>query len=190
LRSVVADLADQTAVLGANESVLSSGSGIAPPVLRGATEGGSTMAGKSGRGFARMEPEKQREIARAGGRAAHASGHAHEWDSQQAAIAGRKGGLAAHHHKGATYPKTGDHDGGARAEEGDGREALHLEGGDKEISPPEEATVHAEGEGEGNIVAEVEYPESEGLEPGTDAHAHGDLGEQRTKGHRPRPMSH
>ncbi|HPP75517.1 MAG TPA: KGG domain-containing protein, partial [Armatimonadota bacterium] len=33
------------------------------------------------RGFASMDPEKQREIARKGGRAAHEKGTAHEWDS-------------------------------------------------------------------------------------------------------------
>lgn len=48
------------------------------------------------RGFASMDPEKQREIARKGGRAAHQKGTAHEWDSEEARIAGRKGGEASH----------------------------------------------------------------------------------------------
>ena len=48
------------------------------------------------RGFASMDPEKQREIARKGGRAAHEKGTAHEWDSEEARIAGRKGGEASH----------------------------------------------------------------------------------------------
>lgn len=48
------------------------------------------------RGFASMEPEKQREIARKGGRAAHEKGTAHEWDSDEARDAGRKGGEASH----------------------------------------------------------------------------------------------
>jgi len=43
-----------------------------------------------------MDPEKQREIARKGGRAAHEKGTAHEWDSEEARIAGRKGGEASH----------------------------------------------------------------------------------------------
>lgn len=51
--------------------------------------------GKSRRGFASMTPEKQREIAAKGGRAAHAKGVAHEWDSAEAKDAGRKGGLAS-----------------------------------------------------------------------------------------------
>lgn len=46
------------------------------------------------RGFAGMDPQRQREIAAMGGRAAHRSGNAHEFDSAEAAIAGRKGGLA------------------------------------------------------------------------------------------------
>jgi uncharacterized protein len=48
------------------------------------------------RGFASMDPNKQREIARRGGRAAHERGTAHEWDSQEARIAGHKGGEASH----------------------------------------------------------------------------------------------
>jgi hypothetical protein len=39
-----------------------------------------------------MTPEKQREIASKGGRAAHAKGTAHEWTSEEARNAGRKGG--------------------------------------------------------------------------------------------------
>lgn len=50
---------------------------------------------KSTRGFASMSPDKQREIASKGGRAAHASGNAHQWDSQEAREAGRKGGQAS-----------------------------------------------------------------------------------------------
>ncbi|HEX3345597.1 MAG TPA: KGG domain-containing protein [Polyangiaceae bacterium] len=44
------------------------------------------------RGFAALDPEKQREIARLGGRAAHAQGKAHEFTSEEARVAGRKGG--------------------------------------------------------------------------------------------------
>jgi len=39
-----------------------------------------------------MSPEKQREIASKGGRAAHQKGTAHEWTSDEARSAGRKGG--------------------------------------------------------------------------------------------------
>jgi uncharacterized protein len=44
------------------------------------------------RGFASMDPERQREIASKGGRAAHAKGTAHEWTADEARSAGRKGG--------------------------------------------------------------------------------------------------
>lgn len=50
------------------------------------------MANTSKRGFASMEGEKQRVIASKGGRAAHAKGTAHEWSSDEARAAGRKGG--------------------------------------------------------------------------------------------------
>ena len=46
------------------------------------------------RGFATMDVTKQREIARMGGKAAHAKGTAHEWSREQARLAGHKGGLA------------------------------------------------------------------------------------------------
>lgn len=52
--------------------------------------------GTSDRGFASMDPERQREIAGMGGRAAHEQGTAHEWTSEEARKAGRKGGKAAH----------------------------------------------------------------------------------------------
>ena len=48
--------------------------------------------GKSKRGFASMDATRQREIASKGGRAAHAKGTAHEWTSDEARVAGRKGG--------------------------------------------------------------------------------------------------
>lgn len=47
---------------------------------------------KERRGFASMSPEKQREIASKGGRAAHEKGTAHEWTPDEARAAGRKGG--------------------------------------------------------------------------------------------------
>lgn len=56
------------------------------------TEKGS---GTSKRGFASMDPAKQREIASKGGRAAHEKGTAHEFSPEEAAAAGRKGGQAS-----------------------------------------------------------------------------------------------
>jgi general stress protein YciG len=52
----------------------------------------SKRRGSRGRGFASMEAEKQREIARKGGQAAHAGGTAHEFTADEARAAGRKGG--------------------------------------------------------------------------------------------------
>lgn len=52
------------------------------------------MANTSKRGFASMDPSKQKEIASKGGRAAHAKGTAHEFTSDEARVAGRKGGEA------------------------------------------------------------------------------------------------
>ena len=49
-------------------------------------------AGTSKRGFGSMNPDKQREIARKGGRAAHEKGSAHEFSTDEAREAGRKGG--------------------------------------------------------------------------------------------------
>ena len=48
----------------------------------------------SSRGFASMDPQRQREIASEGGRAAHERGTAHEFTSEEAREAGRKGGQA------------------------------------------------------------------------------------------------
>jgi len=43
-----------------------------------------------------MDRAKQREIASKGGKAAHQKGTAHEWTSEEARDAGRKGGIASH----------------------------------------------------------------------------------------------
>ena len=48
----------------------------------------------SSRGFASMDSDKQREIASMGGKAAHQKGTAHEFTSEEAREAGRKGGQA------------------------------------------------------------------------------------------------
>jgi general stress protein YciG len=44
------------------------------------------------RGFASMDPERQRQIASMGGQHAHRIGKAHKFTSEEAAAAGRKGG--------------------------------------------------------------------------------------------------
>jgi general stress protein YciG len=45
---------------------------------------------RSRRGFAAMDQQRQREIASMGGKSAHASGHAHEFTSEEARAAGKK----------------------------------------------------------------------------------------------------
>lgn len=58
-----------------------------------ATQSSSKPRG-SARGFASMDPKRQREIASEGGKAAHEKGTAHEFTSEEARAAGRKGGQA------------------------------------------------------------------------------------------------
>ncbi len=54
---------------------------------------------KTRRGFASMDPDKQKRIASMGGREAHKSGKAHQWTAEEARKAGRKGGLASRRKK-------------------------------------------------------------------------------------------
>jgi hypothetical protein len=54
----------------------------------GGNKGNNQSGDTSNRGFASMDPEKQREIASEGGKAAHASGNAHEFNSEEARRAG------------------------------------------------------------------------------------------------------
>lgn len=60
-------------------------------------------SGTSRRGFASMDQETQRAIASKGGRAAHARGTAHEWSSEEAREAGRRGGRMSHGGRGKDY---------------------------------------------------------------------------------------
>lgn len=52
------------------------------------------------RGFAAMDRERVKQIASKGGRAAHAAGTAHQFSSDEARIAGKKGGEAPHVRRG------------------------------------------------------------------------------------------
>jgi hypothetical protein len=71
----------------------------------------------SKRGFASMDASKQREIASKGGRAAHAKGTAHEFTSDEARVAGRKGGEAVSRDRAhmAAIGREGGHSRGQRA---------------------------------------------------------------------------
>lgn len=58
-------------------------------------QGNKGGQGNSERGFAGMDPEKQREIASEGGKASHEKGTGHEFTSEEAREAGKKGGEAS-----------------------------------------------------------------------------------------------
>jgi len=47
-----------------------------------------------------MDRDRVKQIASKGGRAAHAAGTAHQFNSDEARIAGRKGGMAPHVRRG------------------------------------------------------------------------------------------
>src|SRR5215216_6656640 len=72
---------------------------------------------KERRGFASMSPDKQREIASKGGRAAHEKGTAHEWTPDEARQAGRKGGEIVSRDR-AHMAAIGREGGGARSSRG------------------------------------------------------------------------
>ena len=71
---------------------------------------------KSRKGFAGMDPEKQRAIASAGGVAAHAKGKAHQFTADEARVAGVKGGRTCLAKYGPDhYRKIGERGGARRA---------------------------------------------------------------------------
>ncbi len=125
-----------------------------------------TGSGKSRRGFASMDRERQREIASKGGRAAHAKGTAHEWSSNEARQAGRKGGEVVSRNR-EHMAEIGRHGGEARGRMLHARTAGQNEQaglrGDREATFP----VHREGfEGERPIRRQqVEYESDETLTP-------------------------
>ena len=51
---------------------------------------------RKSRGFAAMDPKLVSELAKRGGKAAHRAGTAHQFTSDEARVAGRKGGMATH----------------------------------------------------------------------------------------------
>ena len=60
------------------------------------------------RGFAAMDRDRVKEIASKGGRAAHAAGTAHQFSSDEARNAGRKGGMAPHVRRGGVRRRPSD----------------------------------------------------------------------------------
>jgi general stress protein YciG len=82
---------------------------------------------KEDRGFASMDRNKQREIASKGGKAAHQKGTAHEWTSEEAREAGRKGGMASHRRK-QQQGGGGSSEGGAGSEGSGGDDTVNSGG--------------------------------------------------------------
>ena len=92
-RSYGADREQQRQVSNESARVARPSNGENVARAANASESGSAPRGRSNRGFASMDREKQREIASKGGRAAHEKGTAHEFDAGEARAAGRKGGV-------------------------------------------------------------------------------------------------
>jgi general stress protein YciG len=90
---------------------------------------------RRGRGFAGMDAERQRQISAEGGRAAHQKGTAHEFDSQEAREAGRKGGQAS---------------GGSRRRRSGTESGVGAPGGVTAGAANHEQDAEGEGEGEGD----------------------------------------
>ncbi len=67
-----------------------------PPVTTAPTTESEAPKPRRPRGFAAMDRKLVTELARKGGKAAHQLGAAHEFNSDEAREAGRKGGLASH----------------------------------------------------------------------------------------------
>ena len=63
---------------------------------------------KRKRGFATMDPAEVSRLAQRGGVAAHRAGTAHEFTTNEARAAGRKGGLASHAHRAVSGPEGAD----------------------------------------------------------------------------------
>ena len=70
---------------------------------QGGNKGNNQSGDTSNRGFASMDPQKQREIASEGGKAAHASGNAHEFTSEEA----RRAGSMSHKNDGSQQSQGG-----------------------------------------------------------------------------------
>ncbi|MFS2024287.1 KGG domain-containing protein [Massilia sp. GER05] len=70
---------------------------------QGGNKGNNQSGDTSNRGFASMDPQKQREIASEGGKAAHASGNAHEFTSEEA----RRAGSMSHKNDGGSQQSQG-----------------------------------------------------------------------------------
>jgi hypothetical protein len=89
-------------------------------------KGNNQSGDTSNRGFASMDPQKQREIAAEGGRAAHASGNAHEFNSEEA----RRAGSMSHKNDG--NQQSGGNNGGNGGGNNGGNQSGGMRGGSRE----------------------------------------------------------
>lgn len=80
-------LSSDTAVPAATDAPVADGPASRPAATDSAAAPAPTRAK---RGFAVLSPEKKREIARMGGKAAHQHGRAHRFTSEEARAAGKK----------------------------------------------------------------------------------------------------
>ena len=111
---------------------------------------------KEDRGFASMDRAKQREIASKGGKAAHQKGTAHEWTSEEARDAGRKGGIASHRRRRELLAQQGT--GGATASGDNGTMADDVRG-----SANDESSSVAERMGNSRDIGSSEDRDSDNL---------------------------
>jgi general stress protein YciG len=68
----------------------------APETAETSTAAPASEKPRRPRGFAAMDPTLVSELAKRGGKAAHRAGTAHQFTSEEARVAGRKGGQATH----------------------------------------------------------------------------------------------
>ncbi|NVM79875.1 hypothetical protein FHW83_005717 [Duganella sp. SG902] len=103
---------------------------------QGGNQGGKNQqSDTSNRGFASMDPERQREIAAEGGRAAHASGNAHEFTSEEA----RRAGSMSHKNDGGNQQSGGGSGGNQQSGGGSGGSRGGSGGGTRGGTPEQHA---------------------------------------------------
>ncbi|GGY16567.1 stress-induced protein [Massilia dura] len=101
---------------------------------QGGNKGSKQSGDTSNRGFASMDPQRQREIASEGGRAAHASGNAHEFTSEEA----RRAGSMSHKNDGNRQSGNQGSGGGNQASQGGNQGNQGGQGGGVRGGTPEQ----------------------------------------------------
>jgi general stress protein YciG len=94
-------IADDTNTGGTEPNEAQDTNGASEATPQGARDAGASEERRPRRrGFAAMDRDRVKEIASKGGKAAHAAGTAHQFSSDEARTAGRKGGMAPHARRG------------------------------------------------------------------------------------------